>query len=247
VADVENWMKRTADVFAKLAVDHLLAKDQTNASTALAMKAGAPAVASSVLLPLPKLRRSGDEHFRRGASELPFTVLDFWAWSSSDLLSNALRGRVAEFLVAQALGVALDVRREWDAWDLTSPFGTRIEVKSSSYVQTWAQRRPSTPTFDIRPSRGWDEATAVLETESKRQAAVYVFALLAHRDRATIDPLDVNQWEFYVLPSLVLNSRVPGQKSIGLPALLKLGGRRCCFEDLAEEVEAAARREPGPP
>src|SRR3954468_6951472 len=59
-----------------------------------------------------------------------FTVLDFWQWSSSDLVSNALRGRIAEFLVARAHGVDREVRNEWDAYDLATPSGLLIEVKS---------------------------------------------------------------------------------------------------------------------
>ncbi len=45
--------------------------------------------------------------------------------------------------------------------------------------------------------------------ERKRQADVYVFALLSHRDKATLDPLNVAQWEFYILPAAVLDIKVP--------------------------------------
>jgi hypothetical protein len=57
-------------------------------------------------------RKTGGEQFRDGSRPLPFDLLTFWQWSASDLASNALRGRVAEFLVAQALGAADDVRAE---------------------------------------------------------------------------------------------------------------------------------------
>jgi hypothetical protein len=57
-------------------------------------------------------RKTGGERFRCGSEPLPFDLLSFWQWSASDLTSNALRGRVAEFLVAQALGVADGVRAE---------------------------------------------------------------------------------------------------------------------------------------
>jgi hypothetical protein len=190
--------------------------------------------------PLPKVRRTGDEPFHRGGGALGFTIKNFWAWSSSDLMSNALRGRVAEFLVAQALGVADGVRSEWDAWDLTSKRGTTVEVKSAAYIQTWAQRGPSTPAFDIGTKRGWSATTNVMELERRRQASVYVFAILAHRDRMTADPLDVDQWEFYVLPSKVLDARMPTQKSIRLTTLATCGAQQCRFEDLAEAVERAA-------
>jgi hypothetical protein len=83
-------------------------------------------------------RKCGTERFRNGTTLLDFNLLDFWQWSSSDLVSNALRGRVAEFLVAQALGVSDGIRNEWDSYDLRSPSGLRIEVKSAAYLQTWA-------------------------------------------------------------------------------------------------------------
>jgi hypothetical protein len=194
--------------------------------------------------PLVKCRRSGEEPFRRSGATLPFTIQDFWAWSSSDLMSNALRGRVAEFLVAQALGVAGDVRNEWDSWDLTSRQGTSIEVKAAAYIQTWAQRLLSVPVFDIAAKRGWSAETNIMAAEKKRQATIYVFALLAHRDRLTADPLHVEQWEFYVLPSQVLDAEVPMQKSIRLTTLLKFGAQQCRFEDLAEMVERAGKAQP---
>ena len=51
---------------------------------------------------------------------------------------------------------------------------------------------------------------------------MYVFALLAHKDKATVDPMDVGQWEFYVVPTRVLNERERSQHSITLPSLRKL-------------------------
>jgi hypothetical protein len=70
---------------------------------------------------LPRLnveRKTGKEHFRTGNTDLDFTVLDFWQWTASDLVSNATRGLVAEFIVASALGLAARVRDEWQAYDL---------------------------------------------------------------------------------------------------------------------------------
>ncbi len=194
--------------------------------------------------PLVKCKRSGGESFRRHGAALAYSLKDFWAWSSSDLMSNALRGRVAEFLVAQALGIAGEVRNEWDSWDLTSRTGATVEVKSTAYIQTWAQRGPSTLMFDIGTKRGWNAATNLMELERRRQASVYVFAILDHRERLTVDPLDVDQWKFYVLASRVLDAKVPSQKSIRLTTLLKLGAQLCSFEDLAEMVERARDVQP---
>ncbi len=48
----------------------------------------------------------------------------------SDLRTNNVRGYLAEFLVAKAVG-AHGPRLEWDAYDVLAPDRTRIEVKSS--------------------------------------------------------------------------------------------------------------------
>lgn len=46
------------------------------------------------------------------------TLGDFWAWGYSNILTNNLRGVVAEFLVATALGETGGTRTEWDAFDV---------------------------------------------------------------------------------------------------------------------------------
>src|SRR3954463_8822598 len=84
-------------------------------------------------------RKTGDEPFHTAGKPTEHRLLNFWQWSASDLASNAWRGLLAEFLVAQALGVSDGVRTEWDAVDIVLPSGRSIEVKSSAYVQTWAQ------------------------------------------------------------------------------------------------------------
>jgi hypothetical protein len=99
-------------------------------------------------------QRTGAEPFHTAGTALPFDMLGFWRWSFSDVVSNATRGVLAEYLVACALGVAEDrVREEWTAWDLTGLDGTRVEVKSAAYVQTWHQTRLSPISFGV-PKRG---------------------------------------------------------------------------------------------
>lgn len=167
---------------------------------------------------LPR-RLSGAEAFR-GAEGVPdFDVLDFWRWSSSDLVSNATRGVLAEYIVGKALGCRLEVRDEWAPYDLETPEGYGIEVKSAAYVQSWRQSRLSTISFSCRKTRYWDPETGIEEAEPRRHAHAYVFALLAHRDQATLDPLDLSQWEFYAVPTAWLDDRTRSQHSITLPSL----------------------------
>ena len=88
------------------------------------------------LPPIPVIRRKGTEPFI-GTEHL--RLKHFWEWSASDLMSNATRGILAEFLVAAAIGQSGGVRSEWDAYDLQTTSGLKLEVKSSAYLQSWRQ------------------------------------------------------------------------------------------------------------
>lgn len=167
-------------------------------------------------------RKSGEERFREDGSELDFNLLDFWQWSMSDLVNNATRGVLAEYIVARALGVPTSGTRDfWAPYDLVTPDGIKVEVKSSSYVQCWAQSALSRISFDIKPSHAWDYKTGGWDEEYKRQADVYVFALLAHRDKQTINPMNLDQWKFYVLSTAALDEHFGGQKELTLGGLEK--------------------------
>jgi hypothetical protein len=176
-----------------------------------------------------------------GDTAIGATLADFWGWSASDLVSNTMRGVLAEFIVARALGVSTEgVRTEWDAYDLCLADGTTIEVKSAAYLQSWHQQELSTITFRIPKTRAWSADTGLYQTIVTRQAAVYVFAVLRHSDKATVNPLDVSQWRFHVLPTAVLNERARSQHSITLNTLERLAGPGLRFEGLAPAVHRAA-------
>ena len=164
-------------------------------------------------------RKSGEECFCKDGSDLDFDLLDFWQWSMSDLVNNATRGVLAEYIVARALGVPVNNTRDfWAPYDLVASGRpeTKIEVKSSSYVQSWGQSSLSSISFDISPSYAWDYESGEFDDEYKRQADVYVFALLAHKDKLTINPMNLDQWKFYVLSTAVLNEHLGDQKRVTL-------------------------------
>lgn len=196
--------------------------------------------------PIELRRREGCESFHAEGRGLGFDLLGFWQWSWSDVVSNATRGVLAEYLVAQAFGVAEDgVREEWAAYDLDAVDGTRVEVKSAAYVQSWRQERLSRITFRVPKTRAWDKDTNRQGTESRRHADVYVFALLAHTDQKTLDPLDVSQWEFFVVPTRALDDRKRSQHSITLVSLRKLCGESVEFSGLRQAVEDAGEIQRG--
>lgn len=181
---------------------------------------------AGVTTKLPRIvarRLCGSESFTERGRALGFDVLSFWRWGWSDLLNNATRGVLAEYLVAQALGVADGaVREPWDAYDLTSREGIKIEVKSASYIQSWFQSQYSKIGFRVPRTRAWDAESNRHATDSKRQADVYVFCVLACRDPEVLDPCDVAQWEFYVVPTSALDRSVRGGHSLTFGSLQAL-------------------------
>jgi hypothetical protein len=128
---------------------------------------------------------------------------------------------------------------EWDAYDIETPEGLRIEVKTSGYLQSWAQSRHSVIGFDIGRKHSWTAETNTYSSEPGRPAHVYVFAVHKHLDKATVDPLDVDQWEFYVVPTPALDQSRLNQKSIRLSALRQVAGPPTDFENLAPAIRRA--------
>lgn len=102
---------------------------------------------------------SPETPFTRKGLPTTFSVQDYWIWAASNVLDNTQRGIVAEYIVSQAIGACNSVREEWGAFDLKTPKGIKIEVKSASYLQTWHQDRPSEISFRIAKTRSWDPRT----------------------------------------------------------------------------------------
>jgi hypothetical protein len=187
--------------------------------------------------------KAGREKLSFQGDELEYNLLDFWRWSVSDILSNATRGRFAEFIVGTAIGLnPANLRDEWDSYDLTSEDGIKIEIKSAAYIQSWNQKDYSTISFSIKPARYWDSETNIQQEEPKRHADVYVFCLLKHKEQATIDPLKMEQWEFYVLPTFNLDNYERSQSSITINSLRKLT-ESIEYSDLKNEIGIAFKQQ----
>jgi hypothetical protein len=130
--------------------------------------------------PVPVSRRSGKEPFHRAGRPAGPCLHEFWQWSASDLLGNTARGILAEYIVAMDLGADGGVWSGWDSWDLETREGTKVEVKSASYLQAWGQKELSRISFGIAPTRAWDPETNRYSDRISRWADVYVFCLLAN-------------------------------------------------------------------
>jgi len=156
----------------------------------------------------------------------------FWNWAHSNFLSNAYRGVLAEYIVGKALECLPEKRTEWDAYDLLTKDGLKIEIKSSAYVQSWEQSKPSAIRFDIAEKQSWDAQTNTYSESATRSADIYVFCVLAEKDKNKANPLDLDQWFFMVIPTYVLNDQVSKQKSVGLSTLERIGGIKLKHPDL---------------
>jgi len=168
-------------------------------------------------------QKSGNEPLTFNNHPTDFKLIDFWRWSVSDIVSNATRGILAEFIVASALQIDLKIiRDEWNAYDLTSPEGIKIEVKSASYIQSWYQKDYSKISFSIKEARAWSSDTNKQSDLPSRSSDVYVFCLLKHRDQLTLDPMNMDQWEFYILSTRAINKYKRSKISITLKSLQAL-------------------------
>lgn len=193
----------------------------------------------------PKLelqRLSGKETFIDKDGELGFHVLDFWQWSCSDLVTNVERGKLAEFIVASALGLTRNIAQTWGAYDILSEEGIKIEVKSSSYIQSWNQSKLSPLSFNIAPTKAFDDTIGMYEEEKRRQSDVYVFCAHVHKDQNTVCMTDLRQWEFYVISTSTLNEKCNSQKRISLKPLIDIGAKKCNYNELKDEIISVAEK-----
>lgn len=190
--------------------------------------------------------KSGDESLLFQGKQTDFTISDFWRWGFSDLLDNVLRGTYCEFVVGAALGVDLSTgRTNWSPWDITFPYAwedaagrhdiIRVEVKNSSYLQSWNEGKLSKISFGIAPKEITDPAYGTMG-EKKRQSDVYVLCHYKAQDRATADPLVLDDWDFYVVSTKVLDKVCAGQKSIGLTSLQGLCHIKTDFSGIKDSV-----------
>ncbi|NQV09725.1 MAG: hypothetical protein HQ527_00935 [Cyanobacteria bacterium] len=143
----------------------------------------------------------------------------FLRWNSGHLLENRTRGAHAEWLVHQALGLDPGEHRiEWAEVDVTDG-AIGLEVKSAAYGQCLPQEGPSAISFPIE----------------QRVATAYVFCLLAEQAPERVDPQDLSQWQFWVVPTGKLDGE---RKSIGLQPLIRAYGEGISDEELPARIEA---------
>lgn len=143
------------------------------------------------------------------------TVMEFWQWAFGDLSNDDIKGIFAEWLITKILELPSDQRISWANSDLITSDGIRIEVKTSSYWQSWKlinedgspkdldemldRWKPKSP-GQIRFS-GLMARDATGESKNSNTAFksdLYVFCFQHESNPQSWNALDMSQWEFYV-------------------------------------------------
>jgi len=182
-------------------------------------------------------RKTGEELFTSKSKIRKIKLVEFWQWATSDLLTNTTRAILAEYIVATALGVDDTLSNDWEAYDLTSKCGLKIEVKTSAYIQSWDQKELSKIVYSIKTATEYNPITNKFDGESIRHSDYYIFCLLHHKDKETIDPMNLDQWTFYILDTKTLNEKLPHQKTITLGSLLRLNPVECKYEQINDVLK----------
>ena len=181
---------------------------------------------------------SGKERFLLDNVPTDYQLYDFWRWQSSDLINNALRGKLAEFIVAKALDIDTDSPRdEWDSYDLLYDCKYKIEVKTSAYVQSWHsdKRANSTIQFTIRSTKAW--TVEGFRSESVRQSDMYIFCIHAERVKSKANPMLLEQWEFYPVLTKDITDKLGNQKTAGLSTVKQLCPEPFKYDKLHDAVK----------
>jgi len=148
-----------------------------------------------------------------------------------------------------ALDCISGTRQEWNAsdleWKVAEGKLIRIEAKSAAYFQSWQQKGHSAISFDIAKKISWYADTNMYGKVPERVADVYMFFLVHPKeDKEKVNPLDLSQWSFYVLPTQRLNQVFNDQQSIALSRLESLHGPCFEFSEIKDRVLKAANWNP---
>lgn len=166
----------------------------------------------------PKLL-TGKEPITYGGEATGFTVLDFWSFQHSNLWD--VQEEVAEFIVAKALGMKRPYNKNgWTLWDINFK-GKRIEVKETGYFHSWRAdgKVSEVRTFSI------DKAYSEYKNHNssyERQNDVYVFCLNTGITKEESNPLELDHWRFWVVPTSIINRLCGDNKHITLSRLKKI-------------------------
>lgn len=177
---------------------------------------------------------NGDEKLISDGVYLPYTMLNFWQWSLSNIQFGMTRGTFADFIVRCSLdsgGIITrpDIGTGFEPYDLEGPVipstgrVSRIEVKSSAYLNSETCKYSERASFSIAPARVPIDGDYKKDSPQQRNNDLYVFCLYTATDNRR-NILDLSWWEFFVLPTYRIeeNKNLCKQKTISIKRVKEL-------------------------
>lgn len=188
---------------------------------------------------------TGQEIFSLNGEKMGFNVLDFWRFQYSNL--SDLEGRVGEFLVAMALGKESgDNNNGFTLWDIDYG-GKRIEVKTTTYYKPYRKEGTysNVRVFGISQAYPNKDNSAQCYSKEKdhsikiRNNDIYVFVINIGKTKEDADPLNLNNWRFYVVATERINDECGSNKTISLQKVQKISGHPngLMFDELKAKVD----------
>ena len=160
---------------------------------------------------------TGEEKFRLNGEELGFNMVDYWSFCYSNVFDE--HGAIAEFVVAKALGLERPTnKKQWTLYDIRYR-NKRVEVKVTAYYHSFNDELEISQArvFGIPRKEGKEYLNDELVVgDFVRQNDVYVFCLIKGMTLEDSYPLNLNNWEFYVVPTSTINELAREQKTISL-------------------------------
>ena len=183
-----------------------------------------------------------DEIFTMNGTPV-FSVLDYWRFMYCQLGNHY--ETIAEYLVNRALSIEkAENLNSWTGYDLSYK-AKRIEVKTTTYVHTWNKTKVSkVRNFSIATSNNyyWFGRPDRNGKIWARQNDLYVFCLNANQDIQSSNPLTLDHWLFYVVPTFIIDKYCeeygnPNQKTISLGVVKKLADKAVSLSELRQTID----------
>ena len=178
---------------------------------------------------------SGKEPFTNNGILTDYTVNDFWSFQFSNILHDP--DEIAEFLVAKALGLDKPFNKDhWTLYDIDYN-GIRVEVKETAYYHSFNEpgKISNQRVFGITKANSNYENPDE-KNRFERQNDVYVFCLLKGETAEDAWPLELSHWEFYIVPTSVINKECGDQKTVSLSRVQNFT-KPVDFEHIKETVD----------
>ena len=180
---------------------------------------------------------TGKEAFVFEGKVVGFDFLDFWRFHYSNIYD--LQDKIAEFIVSKVLGVNKAQNDQyWTLWDV-SYRDKRIEVKETSYYHSFNEEGKVSKhrSFGIAKANGSYDPANSGNNDFCRQNDVYVFCLNTGDTKESSNPLNLNNWEFYIVPTVVINEKCGNNKTISLGRIKSLGFSAKRYDEIRTEID----------